>query len=324
MPAPADRIKSPAFYFPDFFLKELFPWFQHSHCEEIEIIELIKTLTPLMTDEVADYQWKNPYQTLFQTTFDELQEKFASKELAKAVPFVFENAEQKMTTSQLIKSLINVLKYALTSPTYLYGFWDQSRGILGATPELLFRFTQNGTSQLETVACAATSASSGNSLSLEKDPKELHEHQLVVQGIIESLSPFGNVNVGALKLLQLPKLIHLFTPISVQLKQIPHFDSVVRALHPTPALGAFPRESGMNWLHALQKKIDRKHYGAPVGFLKGDIHESCCYVAIRNAQWDQQKIFLGAGCGVVAQSQVDREWAEINLKLQAIKEMLAL
>jgi menaquinone-specific isochorismate synthase len=41
-------------------------------------------------------------------------------------------------------------------------------------------------------------------------------------------------------------------------------------------------------------------------------------------QWDEKEIHIGAGCGLVAESQCTREWAEIKLKLQAIKEMLAL
>jgi isochorismate synthase EntC len=33
---------------------------------------------------------------------------------------------------------------------------------------------------------------------------------------------------------------------------------------------------------------------------------------------------IAAGCGVVADSKCENEWAEIGLKLKAIKEMLAL
>lgn len=324
MATPSVKTESPFFYFPDFFLKENLPWFQQEHCVEIEIELLIEKLAPLLTKSSSVYQWSNPYRLLFKETFRELQEKFFHNEIAKAVPFIFESAEQGMTANQLVRSLLQVLKYALDHPAYLYGFWDGSQGILGATPELLFQFTKGDKPYLETVACAATSATQGDRLSLMNDPKELHEHQLVVQGITESLSPLGETHIGELKLLKLPRLTHLLTPISVKLNHTPNFEAVVRALHPTPALGAFPRKEGMEWLFAYQKKIDRQRFGAPVGYIHEEAQHSCCYVAIRNAQWNVKKILLGAGCGIVSQSQLDNEWSEINLKIQAIKEMLAL
>jgi isochorismate synthase EntC len=35
-------------------------------------------------------------------------------------------------------------------------------------------------------------------------------------------------------------------------------------------------------------------------------------------------MMIGAGCGVVAESQMRNEWNEINLKMQSIKEMLGI
>ena len=92
-------------------------------------------------------------------------------------------------------------------------------------------------------------------------------------------------------------------------------------MHPTPALGAFPRRPGMEWLKEYQQKIDRRRFGAPVGYAIEDA-QAKCYVAIRNVQWTKNQMLLAAGCGIVATSQYDAEWAEIKLKLQAIKEML--
>jgi isochorismate synthase EntC len=41
-------------------------------------------------------------------------------------------------------------------------------------------------------------------------------------------------------------------------------------------------------------------------------------------QWGKDQMQIAAGCGVVADSVCDKEWNEINLKLKAVKEMLAL
>lgn len=314
-----------AFYFPDFFLREDMPWFEHDKVEEVALDELLDQLSEettknSITSRIAD--WQSPYHFLFKSTFEDLQCKFAAKEIDKAVPFVFESSPTRMTSHRLIHSLRNLLEYAKRNPVYAYGFWDQEQGILGVTPELLFRFDESN--RLETMACAGTRSLRDDMSELLKDPKELHEHSLVVQGIRESLSQFGEISIGERELLRLPNVAHLATQISVKLKQLPDFEIIVRALHPTPALGAFPRKQGMQWLESYQQKIDRKRFGAPVGYVQAKRHQASCYVAIRNAQWDKNSIQIGAGCGVVPASECDREWAEINLKLQAIKELLSL
>jgi len=320
--SPSTDTAIPSFYFPDFFLKAKTPWFVHEHYREISLKELLQGLVREMRMQSKTYKWTNPYQELFEKTFLSLQQKFAAKEIDKAVPFVYEKAQIPMSQEQLMQSLVSVLNYSMVNPVYLYGFWDKQEGVLGATPEVLFKLNEEKT--LETMACAGTMSTKGDSSSFLKDPKELHEHQLVVDGMKDSLAGFGKVHVDAIKLLKLSRLVHLVTPITVSIETKPAFESIVKALHPTPAVGTFPRKQGKEWLDEYQKHIDRKRFGAPVGFVFPESKQASCYVSIRNMQWDEKEIRICAGCGLVAASQCAREWAEINLKLQAIKEMLAL
>jgi menaquinone-specific isochorismate synthase len=326
MSVPPVEAKHPAFYFPDFFLASPKSWFQHADWRDISLDDLLEALEPLSDPVSLPYLWYNPYQPLFRKTFYSLQKKLAKQEIAKAVPYVFESTPFSMSAGQLVRSLVQVLHYARSHSAYIYGFWERKKreGILGATPEILFRFVNEDKACLETMACAATCPIQVDMSALMGDPKELHEHRLVVEGITQSLAPFGRVQVGEMRLLELPRLAHLVTPISVEMEQIPDFNHIVRSLHPTPALGAFPVEKGMEWLQEYQLHIDRRRYGAPVGYLYSNSRVSSCYVAIRNMQWDKEGIFIGAGCGIVGESQLDREWAEIKLKIQAVKEMLAL
>lgn len=314
------------FYFPDFFLQNATPWFEHEFTIQITKQELLKALFALKSSEksldsvsASTPKWDAPYQPLFQKTFKDLQQKFKVNELKKAVPFIFETSSISMNPSLLQKTLVNLLSKA--SPlAYIYGFWDNGEGMVGATPELLFHFSQPHV--LETMACAGTSSIS-NADALLHSAKELEEHQIVVQGIAEKLSPYGQVHLGDIQVLKLPHLAHLVTPIKVVCDQSPEFEEIVKALHPTPALGAYPNKPGLKWLSAYQEQIDRQRFGAPVGFI-GNYEKKGCYVAIRNVQWDKTGMFLGAGCGLTSSSHCEKEWDEINLKLKAIKEMLAL
>ncbi len=309
--------EGPSLYFPDFFLKAEKPWLIPSQWCEISIEELLHKL-PQIT-EPQTYKWHNPYHSHFQNAFVDLKQAFRDNILQKAVPYVFELSPSVLDWEKLTQSLQRVLSSAKSQPVHIYGFWDKHSGMLGATPELLFSYHPEESRILHTHACAGT-IGDGETFSLSA--KELEEHNLVIEGIKEALSEFGQVDVGQRQELHLPHLKHLITPIEMKLSKPFDFDAIVRALHPTPALGAFPKQPGISWLHDYQLNVHRNRYGAPVGCLYKS--QSLCYVAIRNMQWDSNGIKIGAGCGIVAGSQFESEWREINLKLRAIKDQLAL
>jgi menaquinone-specific isochorismate synthase len=312
------------FYTPDFFLKEAKPWTTHSSVAEISIEELSEKLQPFHR-EFPKRQWINPFKEQFRTTLEEIHKKIYSGELDKAVPFVFEISNSKMSPEQLITSLMKALEFTRNYPIHLYGFWNEREGILGATPEILFSLDK--TQQcwtLKTSAIAGTKDRQRQDISMEKDPKTYDEHALVISGIQESLKFYGQVELGELEEIKLPNLTHLKTPITVKMNQDPDLEDIIARLHPTPALGAYPRKPGLAWLKSYQTKIDRKHYGAPVGYIKPESQISNFYVAIRNIQWDTSQIQIGAGCGIVAGSNFNNEWQEIHLKIKSIKEIFAL
>ena len=201
--------------------------------------------------------------------------------------------------------------------------WNATSGILGITPELLFSHSQQEPQNVKTMALAGT-CHPAQLQEFLKSRKERQEHQLVVQGICESLETLGSVHIGELQLLQLPKLMHMMTPIEVNLNHHFHFDALVHRLHPTPALGTFPFEIGKKWLEDFQKHTPRQYYGAPFGFKNPCSGISSCFVGIRNVQWNNLGMRIGAGCGVVKQSIFEKEWQEIQFKIRAIRDQIYL
>lgn len=324
LPAPTPSSKL-AFYLPDYFLETPTPWYEHEYSQEISIQDLLALLSSLPPDSPPlHHRWQPPHRGCFNQTFHALQQEITAGNLVKAVPFVTESASALMSAAQLLKSLISALHYLQAHPsrTYIYGFWDSTQGILGVSPEILFQ--NDGTGHLTTMACAGTKSVQEEAEALLADPKEAHEHALVVEGIVNSLRAYGTVVLGNRQVLKLSHLMHLITPITVQLRDTLPFEKVVKELHPTPAVGAFPRKEGSLWLKEYEKKMPRGRFAAPAGYQTSDGKISRCYVAIRNVQWTYEKMWIAAGCGVVRESHCDREWAEVNLKLKAIKEMLAL
>jgi menaquinone-specific isochorismate synthase len=246
---------------------------------------------------------------------------------------------------------------------HLYGVWDESEGVLGATPEILF--SGNLLGKIETCAVAGTRLKPPAKVlpsrppevlpevlpELLNDPKELQEHRFVIEGICSSLRAFARtferafvdavasapfsvpveIEVGVTRELQLPSLSHLMTPISIDLtalsramsesvKVFPLFEELVRKLHPTPALGGFPRDQAQIWLRTVKTMPGRMRFGAPFGIVneQGEAH---CVVGIRNIQWKDSVVLIGAGCGIIVESDLDREWKELLGKIQSIRRI---
>lgn len=312
------------FYCPDFFLTDNKPWVHHEHIVETSIDKLSQLLLPLQ-QALPKRQWLNPFKEHFRNALEQLHTKIYSGEIEKAVPFIFEISRSPMSPSQLVASLCKALEFIRHSPIHLYGHWSNNEGILGATPEVLFSLAKTEDAWvLKTSALAGTKDSQRKDIRMEHDLKTHYEHALVISGIQESLKAYGKIELGALEELKLPKLTHLKTPITLKLKHGPDVEDIVARLHPTPALGAFPRLAGIAWLKAYQRILERKYFGAPIGYVKPREQISNVYVAIRNYQWDHAQIQIGAGCGIVAGSDFNDEWQEIGLKIKSIKDILAL
>lgn len=325
LPFPTASLE-PHFYFPDFFLETANPWCHHTFTAEVSIDELLFAIEKLAVflPFPSAINWISPEKVAFKAAFDELQSAFTSEILTKAVPYLFANAEATMSAPRLQRSLISLLNAAKSRPICGYGFWDGHSGLLGGTPELLFRSSSPGHRHLETVACAGTRASDLDEAAFLDDPKESHEHYLVIQGIEQSIASLGGASVvQKTDILQLAHFSHLLTPISASFDRDISFESLVSGFHPTPALGAIPQKpAGATWLRSYDQRVPRGRFGAPAGYRAND--KSVCMVAIRNVQWQGAHLALGAGCGIVPASSFENEWNELQMKIASTKEILAL
>lgn len=305
----------PSFYYPDFFLKKPLPWFQYPFFKEFLISDFIKLFT---SEFLPSAEWKISHKQTFQSSFLHLQNMFTIGTLQKAVPYTFSHSAENMCRSRLKKTLLQALLSSQKFPCTIYGRWNATSGIMGVTPETLFQHHALSPHRVHTMALAGTLATNKELVDL----KLHHEHQIVVDAISEALRSFGEVRTQPMELLKLSRLTHLKTPIELLLSRPFNFTETVKALHPTPALGAYPRAAGWQWLENYHTQIERSHFGAPIGVLYKDLAQ--CIVAIRQVQWNEEGMRIGAGCGVVKESQCEEEWNEIELKISAIKELLAL
>lgn len=150
---------------------------------------------------------------------------------------------------------------------------------------------------------------------LLQSDKDLVEHGFVVEAIGERLRDITN-NIAFPSqpgIRKYQNVQHLYTPITASLnKNVSPFD-LIEKLHPTPAVGGFPREIAVRHIQSLEK-IDRGWYAGPVGWINTHGRGEFC-VAIRSGLLHQGHARFFAGCGIVASSDPQSEWEETNLKL---------
>ena len=153
--------------------------------------------------------------------------------------------------------------------------------------------------------------------------KDRLEHELVVDTILAGLKGAGLTprRPRHPRLARHGQLVHLHTPITTSLRgQEPL--AIAAALHPTPAVAGLPRREAMGWLRSLEP-FERGSYAAPVGWIDaaGDLE---LRVAIRSGTLQGRQLILTAGAGLVRHSEVERELAEVQLKLGVLQQQLNL
>ena len=195
----------------------------------------------------------------------------------------------------------------------------------GATPERLV--ARDG----RTVRTGALAGTTGRGDTAEEDDwlaeellddeKNVHEHELVADAIREQLSTVAaSVTTGERRVRRLATVQHLFTPISADLATDEHVLSLVEALHPTPAVGGLPPDRALATIRETEP-FDRGWYAAPVGWFDAT-GDGDFAVALRSAVASGDTATLYAGVGIVADSDPDREWDEVQLKYRPILDEL--
>jgi menaquinone-specific isochorismate synthase len=195
----------------------------------------------------------------------------------------------------------------------------------GATPERLVSLTGR------TVRTEALAGSTGRgdtpveeewlATELLESEKDAHEHGLVVDTIRDQLAPVASsVGTGERSIRRLATVQHLRTPITAELADDEHVLSLVEALHPTPAVGGLPPDAALETIRETET-FDRGWYAAPVGWFDSAGNGTFA-VAIRSALARERTATVFAGAGIVADSDPDREWDEVQLKYRPMLDTL--
>ena len=210
-------------------------------------------------------------------------------------------------------------KLTIFTPDCYHFYFQPKEGtaFLGASPERLYR--RKGKA-IESEALAGTrrrGESPQKDQNLARDllnsPKDLYEHKLVVQAIEKNLRILCRSSRSGKKpaVFQSMGGQHLVTHFEGELKKIDD-PKILKTLHPTPAVAGTPTKKALQAIRKAEK-FKRGFYAGPIGYF-GE-KETEFAVAIRSGLVAQNKLSIFAGAGIVKDSEPNKEWDEIENKL---------
>lgn len=272
--------------------------------EAIAYFERFKSIPEITETTLFDHLYESDFND-FKNNLDTLE---------KVVLISREEFKVKDFASTLKHFFYSALNFGTGYP---YGYWNGAYGILGATPELLFKLKQN---ELQTFALAGTAKKEDGDILLNSK-KDRHEHNIVIDDIKEKLAPFcQDIEIGKTHLHPFKHVTHLRTDFKAQIKDAKQFIALAKSMSPTAALGGYPMKASMKFLSSTKyaSLFPYRIFGSVMGLVTPD--EVTTIVMIRNIQWAVEKFFIECGGGVVEESELHKELAEIDLKRSLIKK----
>jgi salicylate biosynthesis isochorismate synthase/menaquinone-specific isochorismate synthase len=153
---------------------------------------------------------------------------------------------------------------------------------------------------------------------LQRSKKDALEHSVVSRFVVEALQPFSDaVRANEPEVVRFTNIQHLATGVTAELKN-PAADALELAasLHPTPAVGGWPREAAEVLIDDLED-MERGWYAGAVGWIDGR-GDGEFAVALRCGLLWEDGARLYAGVGVMPDSDPARELEETELKFKAL------
>ena len=226
-------------------------------------------------------------------------------------------------------TLYKTLRKLNPSP-YMYHLKQDSKTIIGASPEMLVRITGD---KVETFPIAGTrkitdDEEKNQALSEEliHDEKELAEHTMLVdlgRNDIGRVCKFGSVRPESLmQIKRFSHVQHIVSHVVGNLDSKNDMFDAFQAVFPAGTVSGAPKVRAMQIIDELEGD-ERGPYAGAVGYFS---YNGCCdfAIAIRSIFIKDNKGFVQSGAGIVSDSVAENEFKETEHKagamLQALKE----
>jgi anthranilate synthase component 1 len=220
---------------------------------------------------------------------------------------------------------------SLNPSPYMYYLHFKDFQIIGSSPEMLVKCTPDGTVNTHPIA-----GTRHRGFSLEEDdllaqdllgdPKERAEHIMLVdlsRNDLGRVCEYGSVKMA--RLMEIEKyshVMHIVSDVTGKLKKDISIIDLLRACFPAGTLSGAPKIKAMEIIYELEQSA-RGPYGGCVGYI-GFNNELNTAITIRTMLIKDNKLFVQAGAGIVADSVAENEYQECVNKAKALIQTINL
>jgi anthranilate synthase component 1 len=225
--------------------------------------------------------------------------------------------------------LYSALRKLNPSPYMYYLNLDECE-VVGSSPEILVRVEDDDIT-LRPIAGTRKRGKDkeedqSNENDLLKDPKELAEHLMLIdlgRNDVGRVSDIGSVELTEKMVIErYSHVMHIVSNVVGKLSKGLNFIDALKATLPAGTLSGAPKIRAMEIINELEPS-SRGIYGGAIGYISwnGNIDTA---IAIRTAVIKDKLIHVGAGAGIVADSDPESEWLECKQKSKVFLDAMEM
>ena len=239
---------------------------------------------------------------------------------------IFQAVISRRFETEYHASLLNTYRVLRTTNPSPYMFFIESgiTQIAGTSPETLIKLTHGRLSTFPVAGSRPRGATQQEDDTLERellmDEKELAEHNMLVdlaRNDVGRIAAYSSVKVEAYQMIhRYSKIMHIVSVVGGQIQQDKDAFDAITAMLPAGTLSGAPKIRACQIIEELEPQA-RGIYGGAVGYLDFSGNMDMC-IAIRMAVKQNNKVFVQAGGGIVADSVPEKEYEESANKAMAV------
>jgi len=300
--------ESPFLFFEN--ARELRGWQTVIKADEFEFKPLSeKDSRPLPKSVDFDQYQKQAHHLVNLLRNGELHKVVLSRVLIESLP-------ERFSSGEFFRELCE--KY----PAAFVYLFNDGKGLCwtGATPETLLD-SENG--KAHTMSLAGTLPAMKDGLTgNEWQDKEKEEQIMVTQFIRDMLITSGIMDFieAPLETRTAGPVVHLLKRFRFDLPENISALQLAMALHPTPAVCGLPTERALNQIQKTETH-NRAYYAGVIGPVANK-HNARLFVNLRCMQIVGKNALIFAGGGLLAESDIEREWQETALKAETLLSVI--
>ncbi|WP_231494747.1 chorismate-binding protein [Polaribacter sp. Hel_I_88] len=314
-----DNFSETGFVFAPFNTDEKAILFPSEKAEFIQEELILNDFTFDENDYLVDIKSKENHIKIVEKAIDEIDKSDLQKVvISRKEEVQLSDFELLLGYQKLLKKYKNAFVYVWFHPKV--GLW------LGATPETLLQIFDTN---FKTMSLAGTQVVTNDSdeNNVVWKSKELEEQQLVTDFIESQLATISsNLKIDKTETIRAGNLLHLRTKVEGELNKKSTLKSLIRSLHPTPAVCGLPRNMARDFI-INNENYNRSFYTGFLGELnvqdlKLNVQSSQLYVNLRCMEINNNKASIYVGGGITKDSIPKNEWKETVSKSETMKKVL--